>query len=234
LPVGSPLYFVLDDGLSSARSRPGDVVHMHLRDALVVNGDVIAPAGTPGTLTVVRTHHAASGDNDGSIQISLQPLTLAGNRSLPIRAINEYLTIEHTAGQLSTRDSTDTVVDIFIPTYVLWQALRKGHEYVLQPGAVLRTLTAAAVDARDPQAVAIESPQPLFTGGEVPHSTLTASPFFTPAPMAPGPPKRRRGAPPPSPSPSPTPSATASAATVAPGPATAATGSPVPAPTGSA
>jgi hypothetical protein len=207
--VGSPLYFVLDDPLSSSRSRPGDVVHMHLRDPLLLNGSILAPAGTLATLTIVRTHHAASGDNDGSVQISLAPLALPKYGALPVRAINEYLTIDHTAGQLSTRDATDTVVDIFVPTYILWQALRKGHEYVLQPGTVFRALTAAAIDARDPQAIAIVGPQPLFTGGEAPHAAITESPFFTQAPMLPPPPKKgRRGAPTPSPSPSAAPSTT--------------------------
>jgi len=203
LPVGSPLYFVLDDGLSSARSRPGDVVHMHLRDALLLNGAVIAPAGSPATMTIVQTHHAASGDNDGSIQISLSPLVTPQYGALPIRAINEFLTIEHTAGELSTRDTTDTVIDIFEPTYIIWQALRKGHEYVLQPGTVLRALTAAAVDARDPGKIAIVNPQPLMTGGEVPHAAITESPFYTPVPMAPAPPRRGHGAPPPTAAPSP-------------------------------
>jgi hypothetical protein len=151
---------------------------MHLRDPLLLNGSILAPAGTLATLTIVRTHHAASGDNDGSVQISLAPLALPKYGALPVRAINEYLTIDHTAGQLSTRDATDTVVDIFVPTYILWQALRKGHEYVLQPGTVFRALTAAAIDARDPQAIAIVGPQPLFTGGEAPHAAITESPFF--------------------------------------------------------
>ena len=233
LPVGSPLYFVLDDPISSARSRPGDVVHMHLRDALVVNGVTLAPAGTPGSMTIVRTHHAASGDNDGSVQISLAPLALPQYGTLPIRAINEYLTIDHTAGQLSTRDATDTVVDIFVPTYVIWQALRKGHEYVLQPGTVFRALTGGALDARDPHSIAIQSPEPLFTGGEMPHAAITESPFFTPAPMLPGPPRKgRRGAPPsPSPSPStpvaPSPPPTSGASVTAP-PAVTLTAPPTP------
>jgi hypothetical protein len=220
--VGSPLYFVLDDGLSSARSRAGDVIHLHLRTDLIVNGTTVAPAGTPATMTVVRTHHAASGDNDGSVQISLQPLTLPKSGTLPLRAVNEYLTIDHTAGQLSTRDATDTVVDIFMPTYVLWQILRKGHEYVLQPGTVIRVLTAATIDARNPQAIAIVNPPPLLSGGDPPHASITESPFFTPAPLPPQQPRKGRRGPPPSPSPSPSPSLVPSASP-----------SPAPAPTGS-
>ena len=230
LPVGSPLYFVLDDGLSSARSRAGDVVHLHLRDPLIVNGAIVAPAGSPATLTIVRTHHAASGDNDGSVQINLQPMALPTGGPLPLRAINEYLTIDHTAGQLSTRDATDTVIDIFMPTYVLWQIMRKGHEYVLQPGTVIRVLTAASVDARDPHAIVVVNPPPLLSGGDPPHASITESPFFTPAPLAPAQPRRGRHALP-SPSPSPSPAPSAAAGTV-PAPTASPASAPTVAPTG--
>ena len=185
LPIGSSLYFVLDDGFSSNRSHPGDVVRMHLRDPLVVNGVTLAPAGAPGTLTIVSTHHAGSGDEDGSVAINIQPLSLPGRGVLPIRALHEYLTIEHTAGQLATRDTTDTVTDIFIPGAMLFNALRKGHEYVLGPGAVLRALTAATVDATDPNDVAIVRPAPLMMIQDTPHSDYTPVPFYTPIPMAP-------------------------------------------------
>ncbi len=204
LPIGSPLLFVLDEGFSSNKSRKGDIVHMHLRDALIVNGVTLAPAGSPATLTIVNTHRAGSGDEDGSVAINIQPLALPGHGTLPVRAIHEYLTIEHTAGQLATRDATDQVTDIFIPYALIYNAFRKGHEYVLGPGTVLRALTNATVDASNPNAIAIVNPAPLVINEDAPHSDYTPAPFYTPAPIAP----RRTPSPKPTNPPTPTPAPT--------------------------
>ena len=47
LPFDSSLIFVLDDRISSDKSRTDDVVRTHLRDPIVLAGRTIAPAGTP-------------------------------------------------------------------------------------------------------------------------------------------------------------------------------------------
>ncbi len=45
LPAGTAVVFVTDANLDAGR-REGDVVSVHLRDALVLDGTVLAPAGT--------------------------------------------------------------------------------------------------------------------------------------------------------------------------------------------
>lgn len=171
--------------MSSGKSQAGQVVHMHLQSALIVNNVTLAPEGTPATLTIISIHRAAASDNDGSVQIFIQPLSLPGVGMLPIRAHREYLTVEHTGGQLSTRDTTDTITDIFVPGAAFYNILRKGHEIVLPVGSVLRALTGATVDAGNPQAVAIIPPPPMVKNFDVPHSDLTAAPFYTPLPPPP-------------------------------------------------
>jgi hypothetical protein len=212
LPIGSPIDFVLDDSISSSKSKAGEIVHMHLGHTLVVNGVTLAAANTPATLTILNVHAAAASDNDGSVQISIQPLGLDGKRILPIRAIHEFLTIEHTGGQLSTRAATDTITDIFIPYGVFYTLFRKGHNFVLPPGAVLRAVTAATVDASDPSAIAIVPPKPIVITNDMPHADFTPAPFYTAVPPQPRRTRSPRPTTPPTqpPTPLPTPEASAS------------------------
>ncbi len=217
LPFGSPLYFVLDGRVSSASTAAGTTIPMHLKSPLVVNGVTLAPAGAPASLVVVSTHKAASGDVDGAVQIHLNPFDLpALHRSLPIRAVHEYLTIELTAGQESTRGISDTIGDIFIPGHVLYHAFRPGRQLVLPAGSILRAQTAATIDARNPRNVVFATPQPFIDTYDVPHSDLTPAPFYTAPPTAPGHPRGRPTLPPtPSPTPTPTPIPTPTQATSA-------------------
>jgi hypothetical protein len=210
LPVGSPLYFVLDQPASSNHSRAGDLIPMHLRDPLILNGVTLAAAGAPAILAVVSTRKSGSGDADGALQINVHSLALNGHPDLPLRAIHEYLTIDHTAGNLTTRDATDQVTDIFVPYAFLVNALRKGYEYKLPQGAVLRVLTNATIDARNPNAIAILPPAPLVNGGDVPYADFTPAPLYTPVPLQPKhSPSPRPTVRPAIPSPAPAPSLTA-------------------------
>ena len=203
LPYGSPIFFVIDDKVNSGTTAPGTIVHMHLRDRLVLQGTTIALAGTPATFTVINVAKAESGDVNGAIQIHLDPLTLAGGLTLPIRAFHEYLTMEMTGGQIATRSTTDTVEDVFIPYAPLYQLLRKGHQMVLPVGSVLRAETDATLDATHPKSLVISTPPPFVSNFDPPHADLTAAPFYTPVPMRPHPLPHGRPSLPPKPSPSP-------------------------------
>jgi hypothetical protein len=54
LPAGTAVVFVTDAGLDAGR-REGDAVSVHLRDALTLDGTVLAPAGTRARLLVGGT-----------------------------------------------------------------------------------------------------------------------------------------------------------------------------------
>ncbi len=222
LPFGSPIYFVLDDRVSSASTAGGSIIRMHLRSPLVVNGVTLAPAGAPDTLEVVSTRKPASGDVAGVVQIHINPLALPGRPApLPIRAVHEYLTIEMTAGQESTRATADTIEDIFIPYHLLYHALRPGRQFVLPPGSILRAETAATIDARNRSNVVLATPQPFISTYDAPHSDITPAPFYTVPPTAHPLPRGRPTlppTPPPSPSPSPSVAASVSPPSAAPGP----------------
>ncbi len=204
LPYGSIIFFVLDDAVNSGTTEPGTTVHMHLKSPIVVNGVTVAAAGAPATFAVITTLKANTGDEDGAIEIHLDPLKLPGrDMVLPVRALHEYLTRELTAGQEATRSTTDTIGDILIPYHVLYHALRPGHQMVLPAGSILRAETAATIDASDPRAIVLSTPPPFSSTYDVPHADLTAPPFYTPAPMRPHPLPRGKPTLPPKPPPSP-------------------------------
>jgi hypothetical protein len=229
LPVGSDIYFILDDELSSAKSKPGTVVQAHLKDALVFGGVTLAPAGTPASIDILRTRHKGVQEQMGFVQILFEPLNLPDIGLLPIRAPHEYLTIDMTAGQVATQASADTVGDIFIPYYPLFQIFRPGHDFVLPKGAIFRAETAATIDARNRAAVVVATPPPIVTNFDPPHADFRPVPLYTAAPTPSPQPKPTRRPPTPSPEPtdSPSPRPTASP-TPTPSPAPSPTGSPTP------
>jgi hypothetical protein len=226
LPYGSQLDFVLDDKINSGTIVPGTTVHMHLYKPLIVNGVTLADAGAPATFSVITARKAHSGDEDGAIQIHLDPLALPGrNMSLPIRAFHEYLTVDHTTGQLSTLAATDTIADIFIPGHFIYHALRSGRQMVLPVGSILRAETDATIDATVPSHVVFSTPPPFVSHFDSPHADLTPPPFYTPAPPRPKPLPKGKPTLPPSPVPTPTatPEPSAPATAAAPSAATSAT-----------
>jgi hypothetical protein len=207
LPFGSALYFVLDDKVNSGTTAPGTKIRMHLKSALVVNGAELAAAGSPASMVVLATRKAESGDIDGAVQVHLDPFPLPGRGlELPIRAIHEYLTIELTAGQEATRSTTDTVADVFIPGHMLYHAFRRGRQFVLPPGSVLRAQTAATVDATNARAIVLSTPPPFTSTYDTPHADITRAPIYTPAPDRPRPLPKGKPTLPPTPQPTPTPS----------------------------
>jgi hypothetical protein len=212
LPFGSTLSFMLDDKIDSGSTAPGTKIRLHLRLPLIVNGLMLAPAGAPASLTVVAARKAESGDIDGAVQIHLDPLALPGRDSaLPLRAFHEYLTIELTAGQESTRSATDEIADIFVPGHIIYHAFRRGRQLVLPAGSVLRAETAATIDASNGRSIVLSTPPPFTSTYDTPHADLTPAPIYTPNPQPPRPLPKGKPTLPPTPKPTPTPSATATA-----------------------
>jgi len=177
LPLGSSLFFVLDETISSHSSKAGSYVRAHLRDPLILKGITVAAAGTPIQVQLVQAQPAHMANEDGSVEIYLEPMPLAGGKTLPLSTPTARIDPHLTAGQASTRDVTDTVGDIFIPYHLLYHMLRKGMDVTLRPGTVIRGRTAAALDVSS-GSIAIATPRPFPIVGDTPH------PAFSPAPLA--------------------------------------------------
>jgi hypothetical protein len=214
LPYGSAIFFVLDDKIDSGKTPVGTVIHLHLQSPLSVGGVTLAPAGTPGTLTLISRLKANMGNEDGAVQLHIDPLALAGRgRTLPLRLLHEYLTIERTGGQQATSDTVDTIGDIFIPYHLLYHYMRPGHQFVLPPGALVRATTEMTIDASDPKTIVFSTPPPFESTYDTPHSDLTPQPLYTPAPDRPHPLRKGKPTLPPSPPPSITPDASTTRST---------------------
>ncbi len=206
LPLDSMLLFVLDDPISSKASKKGELVRAHLKNAIVVGGRVVAAAGAPAQIRVVDTSAADLADTYGFVDIFFEPLTLADGRSLPLRTPIAHLTPNISSGHESTVSAEDTVGDIFVPYYSLWQIVRHGKNFVLGAGSVIPANTEATLTAQPNGSTAIVTPAPLSAGNEAPNATFPVLPLATPfGPEGQTPRPRKTPSPPPSPSPSPSP-----------------------------
>ncbi|MBV8149551.1 MAG: hypothetical protein JO092_10700 [Candidatus Eremiobacteraeota bacterium] len=213
LPFDSSVIFVLDEPISSKSSKSGDLIAVHLKDALTVGGRIIAPAGTPAKLRITNVQHAGGGDVYGFVDIFFEPLVLPDGRTIPLRAPVARLSPRNTSGHESTVEFEDTVGDIFVPYYVLWQIMRKGKNFTLKAGSELPARTEATLTAMPNGIVAIQTPRPPQTSTNVPKSSFPVEPEATPfgpyggAKQAHATPSPTPWPSPPTPSPSPSPSA---------------------------
>ncbi len=211
LPIDSSLAFVLDDPLSSVSAHAGQVVHLHLAQPIVLGGRVVVPAGTPAVLHVLNAAKAGMADAYGFIDIFFLPLALPNGESLPLRAPAERLTMHVSAGHASTVGIEDTIGDIFIPDYALYQVFRHGKNFVLGKGAVIHARTDATLALAPTGTVAVVTPPPIVTDLETPKAAFPVEPVATPFGPAAGPyPHTPRPLASPSPSPSAAPTSAAS------------------------
>jgi hypothetical protein len=141
-------------------------------------------------------------DKYGFVDIFFEPLGLPDGSVLPLRAPVARLEPRDSAGHESTVEAEDTVGDIFVPYYTLWQIFRPGKNFVLSSGSELPARTAATITSQANGTIAIVTPRPLPQSSEVPDATFPLSPLATPLPTEVPIPKVRYT---PSPSPSPSP-----------------------------
>ncbi len=208
LPYDSTLLFVLDDPISSKGSKAGQIVRAHLKADIVVAGRTVAPSGAPAEIRIVDVSPADIADVYGFVDIYFEPLALPGGRTLPLRAPVGRLTPNVTSGHSSTVGAEDTVGDIFVPYYPIYQILRKGKNFVLGPGSVIPASTEATLTAQSNGTIAIVTPRPLSQSTQPPNATFPVMPIATPfGPGAEMPHRRATPSPTPAASPSPTPAA---------------------------
>ena len=100
----------------------------------MVGGRTVAAAGTPAQIKIVDASPSDIADTYGFVDIFFEPLALPDGRSLPLRTPIARLTPNVSAGHESTVGAEDTVGDIFVPYYTIWQIVRKGKNFVLGAG----------------------------------------------------------------------------------------------------
>jgi hypothetical protein len=180
LPIGSTIALVLDATLSSASSKKDDVVPAHLKDALVLDGTMIAAAGAPVRIRVIDAKAASNPDIYGYIDIYVFPLLLASGGELPVRPPTSHLNVNISAGHASTSEVENTVGDIFTPTMLL-HVFRKGRNFTLEPGAIVNVRTQATVSVSRTGTVSVTTPAPMLLEAQTPHSSFNAMPLSTPS-----------------------------------------------------
>ena len=210
VPFDSTLIFVLDDPISSKSSKAGEMIGVHLKNALVVGDKVVAPAGTLAQLRIVDVSPSDIADTYGFVDIFFEPMRLPDGRMLPLRAPVARLAPRRSSGHESTVSSEDTVGDIFVPYYSLYQIFRHGKNFVLRPGAELPARTEAVITARANGTIAIVTPHPPALGTQMPTATFPVVPIATPVGGEPTPRPKKTPSPTPTPAATPTPAPSAS------------------------
>jgi hypothetical protein len=180
VPFDSTLIFVLDDQISSKASKAGEIVRVHLKSALVVGDQTLAPAGTPAQLRIIDVSPSDIADTYGFVDIFFEPMRLPDGRMLPLRAPVARLSPHRSSGHESTVSAEDTVGDIFVPYYSLYQIFRHGKNFVMRPGAELPARTAAIITVRSNGTIAIATPHPPAVGTQTPTATFPVVPVATP------------------------------------------------------
>jgi hypothetical protein len=109
LRAGTAVVFVTDAGLDG-RPRDGDAVKAHLRDPLVVDGAVIAPAGTPAEL--VAGVIPGSG-NARVTTISIDRFTIPNIGLMPVKPVQRIVppVPAGTAIEATTQAAVDHIGD---------------------------------------------------------------------------------------------------------------------------
>ncbi len=194
---------MLDDSLSSSKSRAGQIVAAHLKDAISVGGRAVAPAGTPVKIRIVSASAADIGDVYGFVDVFFEPMTLPDGRMLPLRAPVARLEPHVSAGHESTVEWEDTIEDQVIPYHFLYHIFRTGKNFVLKAGSELPARTEATLTVLANGTVAIETPHPMAENLHMPKATFPTQPPATPFGPAGG--SKSRKTPSPLTTPTPTP-----------------------------
>jgi hypothetical protein len=74
IPEGTPVDLVFDQAISSAHAHKGDVVRLHVRHDVVVDGHVVIARGTREEATVAAVSRRGRFGKNGTIKLSLTPI----------------------------------------------------------------------------------------------------------------------------------------------------------------
>jgi hypothetical protein len=86
LCAGQPVEIELLEAISSARNKIGDRFRLQLASPLMLDGEVIVPAGTPGMGEVVHADVSRGSGRPGELLLAARHLEVAGEQ-LPLRAM---------------------------------------------------------------------------------------------------------------------------------------------------
>jgi hypothetical protein len=181
LPYDSTLVFVLEGTISSGSSKTGDLVQAHLQNDIVVGGQTVAPAGTKVQIRILDAKPAENPDIYGFVDIAFGGLTLPDGNVIPLRPPASHLEVNVSAGHQSTAAVENTIGDMWGPT-LLFHIFRKGRNFTLEPGALIKARTEATINIAPNGSVAITTPAPLVLEAETPHATFKSAPLATPNP----------------------------------------------------
>ena len=125
LPAGSRVILEVASPVGSAISKRGDMFDIRLAEPIVIDGRVVAPAGTPGQGQVVDAGKSGIGGKPGKLVLAARYLDLGGRR-VALRAMK--------LGWAGDDRSAEVLVTSMIPFVGVAGIFIHGGEIDVAPG----------------------------------------------------------------------------------------------------
>jgi len=142
VPARTPIDIEFVDTVNSRANQNGDRFAFRLVEPLVVDGHVLAPAGTPGVGEVVHAAHASFGGKAGELILAVRYLELNGTR-IPLRSLRY--------GARQGRDNSAAVntgaivAAAVVPVAAMLGFLISGGEVNVPPGTRANAMTSTEI-----------------------------------------------------------------------------------------
>jgi|GEM_PF-5869247 len=115
LEDATPVTLRITTAASSQNAKLGDAVNFQVARAVIVDGVVIIPRGARATGTIAAVKHKAHMGRGGSLQLSVDSVSLPDGREVPLRASRErYQSSGSQSGNIAVGGGTRWVAAPFI------------------------------------------------------------------------------------------------------------------------
>lgn len=142
IPALTPVTLVLDADLGSKISRTGDMFPLHLAQPIVIDGDELVPAGTPGQGEVIHAKKAGGSGTAGELVLAARFLTV-GSRQLRLRSMRVGGKAVDAVGKIDAFNAATVMSPV--PVAIIGFALT-GHNNMFAKGTLAVAKTAELFD----------------------------------------------------------------------------------------
>lgn len=152
VPANTPILLEFTEALSSRTAQTGYMFGLRLAEPIVINGEVVVPAGLIGGGEVIDAHHSGMGGRQGVLTLSGRFIDIRGQR-IRIRGMQVF-----SAGEDNTREAVNTTILVGGAVGATIGLLIQGGEVEIPVGARAQARTAIAFSAPAPSSPSEASP----------------------------------------------------------------------------
>ena len=134
LPSGTLFRIAMNNTVSSAHSKAGDLFTFTIVDDVRIADRVAVPSGITGSGKVVTSAPAHGGRVDGILKLQFDPIKLTDGTNVIVDITRESLVADQNEHN-GMAGSVAEVADMTVPGFFLIDFLRKGDDVTLTAGA---------------------------------------------------------------------------------------------------